>query len=83
MITYIKNGEVIASGDMDGFVDSYILLNGKAVTDLQEKRILGVTHSKNGDTYLIKKEDLALFGGFENRAPTAEEIMLHLEKEGI
>ena len=83
MITYIKNGRIIASDDMNDFIGSYMLVKGNDLSQDQKEHIHGVKHSKSGDTYLIKKNDLPLFGGFESSVPTAEEIMLHLEREEL
>lgn len=83
-ITYVKNGRIIASEEMDQFIDSYRMIK----TDInpskeQTSAVIGECTTRKGSTYLIKKEDAALFNNVEICIPTLEEIMIHFEKDEI
>lgn len=82
-IIYIKNGEILAEGDIKSFVDSYKVLGlsqAQLNSNLQSK-LIGLKRSKNGFSALIKTED-ALGNGINCTSADLESIMVHLEKEG-
>jgi ABC-2 type transport system ATP-binding protein len=81
-ITYIKNGRIVASCDMDRFIDSYRIVSGGTLTGEQRQAVIGECMSKKGDTRLVRKGDAALFTGCDIAVPTLEEIMVHMDKEG-
>ena len=82
-ITYIKRGRIVASGDMEGFLDSYRLISGgEALGDAQRRAVIGECLSKKGATRLVKAEDAPLFARCGISVPTLEEIMVHVDKEG-
>ncbi|MBQ7500668.1 MAG: ABC transporter ATP-binding protein [Clostridia bacterium] len=81
MITYIKNGRIISSGDIADFANAYLLVKSGSLTEEQIGYTHGVSRSKNGDSHLIKREDRGRFEGCVISEPTLEEIMIHLEKE--
>lgn len=78
-ITYIKNGEIIATDDTNRFTDSYRLLTLDSKPDAPE--VLGVSRTKSGYTALIKTADSEKFDKSKISKPTLETIMVHLEKE--
>ena len=82
-ITYIKNGRIVASGDMERFLAAYRLISGgAAMSDAQQRAVIGECVTKNGLTRLVKTESAPLFAGFSVSDPTLEEIMVHMDKEG-
>lgn len=82
-ITYIKNGEIIATDDIEKFTESYRIISLGKNNNTNDKRFLGICRSKNGFTALVKKEDIDNFSRDLISSPTLEEIMVHLEKEEL
>ena len=83
-ITYIKNGQILASTERDAFCESYISVAGKKdqlTSDLEEK-IIGLHKHQLGFEGIMKTEDktLAENGGFEIAVPSLEDIMIHVER---
>lgn len=83
-ITYIKQGKILASSDMDSFRESYISVSGKKeqlISEAEEK-IIGLHTHQLGFEGIMKTEDKALAekGGFEIGSPTLEDIMIHIER---
>ncbi len=83
-ITYIKQGQIIASTERDAFRESYISVAGKKdqLTAEVEPKIIGLHTHQLGFEGLMKVEDKALAdkGGFEIASPTLEDIMIHIER---
>ena len=83
-ITYIKQGQVLASTDRESFRTSYISVAGKKeqLTAETEGKIIGLHKHQLGFEGLMKAEDKALAqaGGFEIAEPTLEDIMIHVER---
>ncbi len=83
-ITYIKQGQILASTDRDSFRESYISVAGKKdqLTPEVEPKIIGLHTHQLGFEGLMKTEDKALAekGGFEIASPTLEDIMVHIER---
>ena len=83
-ITYIKQGQILASTDRDSFRESYISVAGKKdqLTPEVEPKIIGLHTHQLGFEGLMKTEDksLAEKGGFEMASPTLEDIMIHIER---
>lgn len=83
-ITYIKDGAILASTELSGFVDGYRLVRGTdrqlASDDLKE-RIIGLRKYAFGMEGLVKTG--ALPSGCEAQIMPAdlESIMIHIEKE--
>ena len=83
-ITYIKNGQILASTERDAFRESYISVAGKKdqlSTDLEGK-IIGLHKHQLGFEGLMKTDDKALAeqNGFEIASPSLEDIMIHIER---
>ena len=83
-ITYIKNGQVLASCDRDSFRESYISVSGKKEqleTDVTPK-IIGLHSHQLGFEGLMKSDDRSLAEkcGFEIGQPSLEDIMIHVER---
>lgn len=82
-ITYIQKGEILATGPIGEFQQSYRLIRQQGtLTAEQQAAVLGRCREKAGDTLLIHREKAPLFEGLPVEEPTLEEIMVHLEKEG-
>lgn len=82
-ITYIKNGEIIASTDKDDFLGSYKIVKGRAeqlTEDLKHKLIGYKTHSF-GFSGLIKTADLGDSRDLEVSPADSESIMIYIERE--
>ena len=83
-ITYIKQGEIIASTDRETFHNSYISVAGKKdqLTSELESKIIGLHTHQLGFEGLMKSEDrtLAQTSSFEISEPTLEDIMIHIER---
>lgn len=80
-VTYIKNGEIIATDDMKSFIDGYRLVTFDSKPD--NPLLLGVSKTKSGFTALIKTADSSNFDKSSVSKPTLETIMVHLEKEAV
>ena len=83
-ITYIKQGQILASTDRETFHNSYISVAGKKeqLTSDAESKIIGLHTHQLGFEGLMKAEDRAVAekGGFEIAQPTLEDIMIHIER---
>lgn len=82
-ITYIKEGEILASTEKDAFIDGYRVVQGKndQLNDEMKKKLIGIKNNAFGWNALIKKEDLSLVKGLEIALPDLETIIVHIEKE--
>lgn len=81
-ITYIKDGKVYESSDVESFRDGYRLISGdKDDLDRLKDHILGYKENAFGFTGLIKKEALPLFDGVKQAPADLESIMIYVEKE--
>ena len=83
-ITYIKQGQVLASSERDAFRENYISVAGKKdqLTADVEGKIIGLHTHQLGFEGIMKTEDKALAekGGFEIASPSLEDIMIHIER---
>ena len=83
-ITYIKQGQILASTDRDSFRESYIIVAGKKdqLNAENEGKIIGLHVHQLGFEGLMKTEDKAVAeqGGFEISSPSLEDIMIHIER---
>lgn len=83
-ITYIKQGQILASTERDAFRESYISVAGKKdqLSPEAEAKIIGLHTHQLGFEGLMKTEDKALAekGGFEIADPSLEDIMVHIER---
>ena len=83
-ITYIKQGQVLASTDRDSFRNSYISVAGKKdqLNAETESKIIGLHTHQLGFEGIMKSENLeiAKAAGFEIGDPTLEDIMIHIER---
>lgn len=90
-ITYIKNGEIIASSDKDEWLASYRLVRGTGdlLSDALSSQLIGNKKNAFGFTGLIKTADLpqveaaakAASGRLEVAPADLESIMIHIERE--
>ena len=82
-ITYIKNGEIVASTDKDDFIGSYKIVKGtgEQLTEGLMHRLIGYKKNAFGFTGLIATEKLPVCDGLEVSAPDIESIMIYFEKE--
>ena len=83
-ITYIKQGQVLASTDRDSFRNSYISVAGRKdqLNAETESKIIGLHTHQLGFEGIMKSENLeiAKAAGFEIGDPTLEDIMIHIER---
>ena len=83
-ITYIKQGQILASADKDSFRQSYISVAGKKdqLSPEVQPKIIGLHEHQLGFEGIMKSEDKALAsaGGFEISEPSLEDIMIHIER---
>lgn len=83
-ITYIKQGQILASTERDAFRESYISVAGKKdqLSPEAEAKIIGLHTHQLGFEGIMKTEDKALAekGGFEIADPSLEDIMVHIER---
>lgn len=80
-IVYIKNGRILASGDMKEFLEGYrtLTLEDGQLTDELRPRLIGLKPAKEGYTAIIRAEDAQ---GLDCGAADLEAVMIHMEKEG-
>ncbi len=83
-ITYIKQGQILASADKDTFRTSYISVAGKKdqLTPEAQSKIIGLHEHQLGFDGHMKSGNKALAsaGGIENYEPSLEDIMIHIER---
>lgn len=82
-ITYIKNGEIVASAEKDEFLDTYRIVKGtgEQLTESLKRKLIGCKKNTFGFSGLIRKEDLQYGAGLEISPADIESIMIHIEKE--
>jgi ABC-2 type transport system ATP-binding protein len=82
-ITYIKNGEIIASQEKDAFMDSYKVVQGKGelLTNQLQRKLVGYKTNKFGFTGMLRTADLPAAAGLEVAPADIESIMIYSEKE--
>jgi len=81
-ITYIHDGRILASDDLDAFLGRYrtLSLTGEQLTDALCEKLIGLKPAKRGYTALIALGDLPPTGLAAEPADL-ETVMVHLEKE--
>ena len=81
-ITYIRNGRIAASEDLDGFKKRYRLLclREEEISETIRPYLIGCGISRDGVTALVETEKAEALG-IETRDADLETIMIHLEKE--
>ncbi len=82
-ITYIKDGQIIASTVKDQFVGAYKVVGGttEQLSDNVLPKLIGYKKNAFGFTGLIKTQDLAAAEGLNIAAADIESIMIYTEKE--
>ncbi len=82
-ITYIKNGEIIASTDKDHFLGSYKIVKGtvEQLSGEIEKKLIGYKKNAFGFSGLVKTEDLQFCEGMDIAPADIESVMIYFEKE--
>lgn len=80
-ITYIQNGEIIASQEKSSFLDSYRLVEGSAaqLPEALKSKVIGYRERKGEFSGLIKKEDAAGINEVQIAKADLESIMVHTE----
>jgi ABC-2 type transport system ATP-binding protein len=81
-ITYIRDGEILASTSKDDFIGAYKIVGGRAVqlTPELSARMVGCKKNAYGFSGLIKTQDLPAADGLEVSTPDIESIMIYFEK---
>ncbi len=84
-ITYIKNGEIIASTEKDEFLDSYKIVKGtnEQLSEELQHKLIGCKKNSFGFSGLIKTEDLNAGKNLEISPANIESIMIYFEKEQL
>ena len=82
-ITYIKNGEIVASQEKEFYIDSYRMVEG--VTNLLsepfiKQKIIGFHDRKGEFSGLLRKEDAENLQGFKISPANLESIMVYTER---
>jgi ABC-2 type transport system ATP-binding protein len=82
-ITYIKDGEIIASQEKDAFLGSYKIVQGKGelLTEQLQKKLVGYKTNRFGFTGMLRTADLPDAAGLEVAPADIESIMIYFEKE--
>jgi ABC-2 type transport system ATP-binding protein len=82
-ITYIKDGQIIASAEKDEFLDSYKIVKGTGGQFTQElqQKLVGYKKNAFGFSGLIKTDDLQHGRGLEVFPADIDSIMIYMEKE--
>lgn len=82
-ITYIKDGQILASTERDAFTGGYKLVSGTLAQLSQAilPKLIGIKRHAYGFNAMIRTEDLALADGLAVAPANLENIMIHIEKE--
>jgi ABC-2 type transport system ATP-binding protein len=82
-ITYIKNGQIIASTDKEDLVNSYTIVKGPndALSEAFTNKLIGIKKNAFGFTALLKTADRPAPDGVVVAPADLESIMIHIEKE--
>ncbi len=82
-ITYIKDGEIIASSEKESFTDSYRVVKGTSeqLTDEFSRKLIGCREHRFGFEAMIRTEDLPAPDGVDVSPADLETIMIHIERE--
>lgn len=82
-IIYIKNGKIIADDDVENFEAGYRLVYfDTEPAELEKEFIIGLRKERKGFSGLIKAENAQYVSG-TIEAADLENIMLHIEREGV
>jgi ABC-2 type transport system ATP-binding protein len=82
-ITYIKDGEIIASTEMDTFLDDYRIVSGtkaQLVSDM-DNLLIGCRPNAFGFSAMIRKSNLAAAAQLAAAPADLDAIMIHLERK--
>ena len=81
-ITYIKDGRILSSKDIESFKDDYLLVSGEKekLFNVREK-LIGYKEHAFGFTGLIKAEDAPDFADCKTAPSDLESIMIYVEQE--
>lgn len=84
-ITYIKNGKILDSTDVESFKEKYLLVQGKKseFSDFEDEiksKIIGLRVQKSDFEGMINSCDKESFKNCEITKPSLEEIMIHIER---
>jgi len=82
-VTYIKNGEILASTDKKSFMDDYRLVKGSSeqFSEAISKKLISFKKHSDGFSGLIRTENLPITGNVEILPADLESIMIYIEKE--
>lgn len=81
-ITYIKEGSIIASQELDSFVDAYrrVDLPEMPMQRAISEKLIGAKPARQGCSALVRSADAGLFPGVCHKC-TLDDIMVHFERE--
>lgn len=81
-ITYIKNGEIIYTGEIEKFKQNYLKISGN-ITDINDDLINLIGHYRTKNNQFegtIMSNDASKFSKFKLSEATLEDIILHIER---
>ena len=82
-VLMIRRGEIAADQPIDAFAGAYRLYAGEGpLPPAVAEAALGVGRTRDGHTALLRQEDAEALG-LPVRLPSLDEIIVHLEKEGM
>ncbi|MCR8642953.1 ABC transporter ATP-binding protein [Paenibacillus sp. N1-5-1-14] len=81
-ITFIENGQIVASSEKHDFMESYRLLSGsQSQLDLVKEQMISYKINSFGFTGLIHSKDFDSFSNIKATTPSLEEIMIYFAKK--
>jgi ABC-2 type transport system ATP-binding protein len=82
-ITYIKDGEIVASREKDEFLDTYRIVKGtgEQLIETLRGKLIGCKKNQFGFSGMIRAADLPMAGGLEISPANIESIMIYFERE--
>jgi ABC-2 type transport system ATP-binding protein len=82
-VTYIKNGEILASTDKKSFLNDYRIVKGslEKFTEAISKKLISFKKHSDGFCGLVRTENLPIYGDVEILPADLESIMIYIEKE--
>ncbi len=81
-ITYLKDGEIIASQDKDTFLNSYLIIEGETarISESLKKNIIGFRERKGEFTGMVQSNDVLDIQEFKVTPADLESIMIYTER---
>ena len=86
-ITLIDHGRIFYTGTKDGLLDHFTVVQGSPadLTDPLRKAVIGLAKTRTGFTGMVRSADLAglnLPATIVTEAPTIDDVLIHISKDG-